>query len=996
MKKNLLLLLWMTLLPLAGWAGDVTVTLGTINKAYGEADPALTENNFSIVTSESVTKAEILSHLTYKRVQPGDELNGSYEFTAVVDPSYTTHNIVVSNNGKVNVLAKNISSDIEVADVEGLVYDGEAKTPGLTVTYSSTNLGDLTLEEGTDYTVAWTNNTNAGTATATLTGIGKYEGTLTKDVTIAAAEFAAALRNPDATYTYDGQEHMPEFTVTFNGADLTENTDYTVTWPSDKKNAAEDLTITIAGINNFAGTSKNLKYTINPKSLTSEDITYTTTTNAKGTGTSPRKYTGEAQSIPGGWYSVIDGSTTLTKNTHYTQLAGGNNINAGSYKDEDAPYIVVKGKGNYEGELHIPFTILPRDITSNDDITATINGGEDITYTAVAQTPAVVIKDALATVNADLTAETDYTIGEEAWDANTDAGTAHVTITGTGNYTGTKTFDFTIGKATLTITPEDKSKNLGTNDPELTWTANWIGEAETLIGQPTVTRVSGESAGTYDITVNVAGITATNYNVVAGEKATFTINAAGITITPKAVAETYGYKLPALNKDAFEFTAPGLLDGESITALTYVVTDSEGNAKAEGDMLDAGTYTITPSAATATSDSYSFNYATAELTINPYQLIIRPAAQQVAYPAGDITKSTADLYVKIIGVENEAEVSFTKSTFNTKFGIAEYKPYFIESLVWEAEEGYEDKPIAHPGFIVANLTDTYNSANFTVDTDTAAVTYTGIADELTFKGDATDAATIAQYAGQRVNVSINFANRNGKTLGDVRNWTAENWHTMVLPFDISVADLSKILGYAIVNVIDPDKTVFEGDQSKFYGKLTMKGGNGGEDRGVLAANKPFMLKLADDIDTSKDYDFGEQEIVAPDDMSVDAGKGCKFVGTYTTKTVTKDDNEMIWFQLGNYSQWAFIGSDSSASWDIVPFAAYIDMNQTTALSAPKKVTFYMQDINGSTTAITSISADEADAKLSSEGWYNLNGVKLNEAPTQKGIYIKDGKKVVIK
>ena len=34
--------------------------------------------------------------------------------------------------------------------------------------------------------------------------------------------------------------------------------------------------------------------------------------------------------------------------------------------------------------------------------------------------------------------------------------------------------------------------------------------------------------------------------------------------------------------------------------------------------------------------------------------------------------------------------------------------------------------------------------------------------------------------------------------------------------------------------------------------------------------------------------------------------------------------------------------------------------------------------------------------LSTEGWYTVSGVKLQGAPTQKGVYIKDGKKVIIK
>ena len=246
-------------------------------------------------------------------------------------------------------------------------------------------------------------------------------------------------------------------------------------------------------------------------------------------------------------------------------------------------------------------------------------------------------------------------------------------------------------------------------------------------------------------------------------------------------------------------------------------------------------------------------------------------------------------------------------------------------------------------------------------------------------------------------MKIKFAARNAHrgysaTVTETYPWIAEKWTTMVLPFDISVADLSKALGYAIVNVINPEKSEVSGTGSKFYGMLTMKGGNGKDD--VLAANKPFMLKLAGDIDPTKQYEFGKRTIVAPSDLTVDAGKSVKFTGTYAAKTVTKADNAAIWFMNGNEDGWQYIGASSSASWTIAPFEAYIDMSSASA-SAPN-MTFFFEEIDGTVTAIKSINAENLNKNMSREGWYNLNGVKLQGAPTQKGIYIQNGKKVVVK
>ncbi len=61
-------------------------------------------------------------------------------------------------------------------------YDGKAKTPSVTV-----KLDGKTLALNTDYTVAYSNNVNVGTAKATVTGKGSYTGSTTVNFTIVKA-----------------------------------------------------------------------------------------------------------------------------------------------------------------------------------------------------------------------------------------------------------------------------------------------------------------------------------------------------------------------------------------------------------------------------------------------------------------------------------------------------------------------------------------------------------------------------------------------------------------------------------------------------------------------------------------------------------------------------------------------------------------------------------------------------------------------------------------
>ena len=70
--------------------------------------------------------------------------------------------------------------------------------------------------------------------------------------------------------------------------------------------------------------------------------------------------------------------------------------------------------------------------------------------------------------------------------------------------------------------------------------------------------------------------------------------------------------------------------------------------------------------------------------------------------------------------------------------------------------------------------------------------------------------------------------------------------------------------------------------------------------------------------------------------------------------------------------------------------AYLKDNNPT--SAVRTIT--IQEADGSTTAIATIDAD--GVAVPAQGWYTVNGMKLEGVPTEKGIYINNGKKVVIK
>jgi hypothetical protein len=61
---------------------------------------------------------------------------------------------------------------------------------------------------------------------------------------------------------------------------------------------------------------------------------------------------------------------------------------------------------------------------------------------------------------------------------------------------------------------------------------------------------------------------------------------------------------------------------------------------------------------------------------------------------------------------------------------------------------------------------------------------------------------------------------------------------------------------------------------------------------------------------------------------------------------------------------------------------------------PQRITVRLVGANGEVTNIGTL--DTTTGEVSFDGWYTLQGVKLEAEPTEPGIYINNGKKVSIK
>lgn len=123
-------------------------------------------------------------------------------------------------------------------------YNGKAQTPDVTVT-----LNDNELEKNTDYKIDYVNNQNAGTATINITGMGRYEGSVSKDFTITKkAVTVSGIKAQGKKYDGTAKNILDFNKVEINGLlegdSLTVNATGTFT---DAK-AGDNKTVTITGL----------------------------------------------------------------------------------------------------------------------------------------------------------------------------------------------------------------------------------------------------------------------------------------------------------------------------------------------------------------------------------------------------------------------------------------------------------------------------------------------------------------------------------------------------------------------------------------------------------------------------------------------------------------------------------------------------------------------------------------------------------------------------
>ena len=336
-----------------------------------------------------------------------------------------------------------VPNGIWTAGMEELYYTGAKQTQNFRV-YD----GNVMLKEGTDYTVSYKNNINAGEASSTNFDKTKPYVTIKMKGNYTGSQNINFVINPqplDATndkglpvvraeaITKTVKDKLPNPVVYWNGKALKVKKDFTFTanyGENGNDKTVGNYTITIKGEKNFSG-EITIDYKVSDELISLNKASITLAKDAKKVA-----WKADGAEITKDQLKVKVGKNELTKDDY--DITFDNNDKVGT------AYVIVTGKGGkYSGSKRAAFSVTG---VIMKDVAVTVP--ESVTYTG----EAIELED-LADVSITYGGE-NLAEGEDftaTYKNNNKQGTATITLTGKAEagFTGSKKVTFKIAKAKL-------------------------------------------------------------------------------------------------------------------------------------------------------------------------------------------------------------------------------------------------------------------------------------------------------------------------------------------------------------------------------------------------------------------------------------------------------------------------------------------------------------------------------------------------------------------
>ena len=927
---------------------EVTVPLNAaLTKTYGAADPALTDDNIKWTSAVGFQgtddKSVFTGTLSY--THENENVGGPYDINVT---GYTATNYTLKVTGGINITQKAITT----AMITPVTLSGTYKAAAFTEFAVDVKDGSTPLVAGTDFTLNVYEESTFATKVASP-----------KDVrTGADKKYYLAIENKaGGNYSVTGKLAAGTFEITKAGL--------TVRVLPQSKAYNNSLALPSTAY----GTAFEVLGALGTDDI-DKDGNIATFTNVSLTGNTSKN---------AGDYAITPDITLANQNTNYDYnfvpatfkinkrelTITANKAKKVFGKAETAVTKMDGGAADAIGYGGVTLTPTLEKDADGADIPWAVPAAEeaDMKKASVADNPSTLADE--TEVNGDLKvvrpgAGTDET--KKVW-----ADALEVSYTAAAdvwkNYTViTKKGDFTIVGGKIYVTALNQKKNYGEADPE--WTAvkdkNFIvtglsGE-DALTTLPTLTRAAGETVNDYVITP-AGAVAPDGYEEIVYATGTFTINARPITIVAQPQTLKVGETVAALDQNAFTITNTkadeGLNTGDKASDVFSLVF---GQGK---DITGAPDASIDNVALTGGALDAHAPYNAGIF----YALGTKAGNYNITFTPGKLIVIDPDATL-VLNRPNKASYTATPALDNAATVIAAAAADKYTATEANAYNGGLTGAISTTTVLDATQATKLNGLTGVSKTTYAAGESPVAADCNLYNATLTGAVSTADVQKKYVTFS-DFA------------MVAEKWYPIVLPFATTVKEVSETFGYAIVNILKKDNT----DKTKIAFKLHM---------GEIPANEPFVVKVYEDVNMNE-VTFGDptdqstaKVIVNSAAPEVADASGVKFIGSYSAKTDGFKANEAF-FSISASKNDYYWGSASNKTY-MAPLSAYFRVPANEAAAR----TIEFEEADGTVTAIQAVNV-KAEAR-SAEGWYTIGGMKLQGAPTQKGIYIQNGKKVIIK
>lgn len=219
----------------------------TAGTAYVASSEDTSKSDEAGYLKANSTSMDAVLDLTINKPESGDVQCGTYSL--VILAGSISRRVELTNDVKFNIDIFKKISDCSVSMTEKAEYTGSAIEPEVAVTAAD----GATLVKDNDYSLEYKDNTECGTATVKIKGIGDYRGTIEKTFVISRSLPGLKISLPSDVLIYNGNEKEPMVTVKDTaGNRLKMNIDFEVEYIDNIK--CGKATARITGINNYSGT----------------------------------------------------------------------------------------------------------------------------------------------------------------------------------------------------------------------------------------------------------------------------------------------------------------------------------------------------------------------------------------------------------------------------------------------------------------------------------------------------------------------------------------------------------------------------------------------------------------------------------------------------------------------------------------------------------------------------------------------------------------------